>query len=276
MIGAYAFVLNDGRELDYPLDLWLDWNSRYFDKLALAVYGDVDIKVPSNVIISSIPSMRDVTNEEYYVKGKTYAQHLLNTEWKVMLDIDEFVPKRIDTSSLDRRKTYAIRPRNFFGNLETEIVNIFPKFYFRIHYGYRRVIGTDAAGVSPPYAAKFVLGNFIHDVSRKIYKKGEFKPYYDPSSDITFDVWHTNAVRRPEAMAKKWRIQTTAAINSNPSLDNYKDFLQYVQSSFDYQSYKKIWPSAVLKRIDLSTIPEILRVNAERFNVAKFDASCYE
>lgn len=275
MIGAYAFTLEDWRELDYPLDLWLEWNSRHFDKLALVVYGKLDINAPANVIISEIPSRPDGATDELSVKGKTLAQHLLNTEWKVMLDIDEFIPKKIDISKLDTKRAYAISERDFFGNLETEILNAFPKFYFRIHHGNREV-DKNGAGVTPPYAARFILKNFIYDASNRIFKRGEFRPYYDPSSDKTLEVWHTSTVRRPEVMSKKWRIHINRALNSNPGLDNYRDFLQYVQSGFDYQSYKIIWPSAVLKRIDLSTIPEILRVNAERFNFAKFDDSCYE
>lgn len=274
-IGAFAFTTDDWRELGYPLDLWLDWNSRYFDKLALVVYGELDLKTPSNVTILQIPFLPDRTTEEFFLKGKKEAQQLLNTDWKVMLDTDEFVRERINTSALDKNKAYAINERYFFGNLETEIVNVFPKFYFRIHYGNRK-INKVADGVIPPYAAKFIFGNFAHDALRKIFKRGEYKPYYDPSSDKTFEVWHTSTVRNPDAMAKKWRIQTNAAINSNPSPDNYREFLKYVQSSFDYQMYKEIWPSAVLKRIDLSAIPQILKVNAERFHFAEFDQSNYE
>lgn len=274
-IGAYAFTINDWRELGYPLDLWLEWNSRFFDELALVTYGELDIETPSNVTISQIPFLPDRTTEEFFVKGKTQAQELLNTDWKVMLDIDEFLPERINTSALDKNKAYAINERDFFGNLGTEIINVFPKFYFRIHYGNRK-ISKVADGVIPPYAAKFKFGSFVHDVLRKVFKIGEYEPYYDPSGDKTFEVWHTSTVRNPDAMAKKWRIHINAAINSNPSLDNYREFLKHVQSSFDYKSYKKIWPSAVLRRIDLSEVPEILKINANRFNFAEFDQSSYE
>jgi hypothetical protein len=274
-IGAYAFTTNDWKELGYPVDLWLEWNSKYFDQLALVIYGEMEIDPPSNVTIIKEPSIPDRTNEDFFLSGKERAQKLLNTDWKVMLDTDEFVSKRIDTTNLDRKRAYAIRERDFFGNLETEIVNVFPKFYYRIHYGNRR-IDKVAAGVIPPYAANFVFGNFVHDALRKIFKKGEYRPYYDPSMDKNFEVWHTSTVRKPDAMAKKWRIQTNAAINSNPSLVSYKDFLKNLQSSFDYRRYKKIWPAAILKKVDLSIIPDILRKNAERFNFAIFDESDYK
>ncbi|SIM61151.1 hypothetical protein [Cuniculiplasma divulgatum] len=275
-IGAYAFTINDWKELGYPVDLWLEWNSKYFDQLALVIYGEMEIDPPSNVTIIKEPSIPDRTNEDFFLRGKEKAQKLLNTDWKVMLDTDEFVPKRIDTTNLDRKKAYAISERDFFGNLETEIVNVFPKFYYRIHYGNRPIGRAGAAGVTPPYAANFVFGNFVNDVLRKIFKKREFKPYYDPSTNKNFEVWHTSTVRKPDAMAKKWRIHINAAINSDPSLGSYKDFLKNVQSTFDYRGYKKIWPAAILKKVDLSIIPDILRKNAERFNFAIFDESEYD
>lgn len=131
MIGAYAFSLDDWKELDYPLDLWLEWNSRHFDKVALATYGKFDIDLPSNVIVKEIPFKPNRTTEQFYIRGKAFAQNLLDTDWKVMLDIDEFVSKRIDTSGLDPKKAYAISLRQLYGNLETEIKNAFPSFFFQ-------------------------------------------------------------------------------------------------------------------------------------------------
>ncbi|MCI2413548.1 MAG: hypothetical protein MPI47_09540 [Cuniculiplasma sp.] len=113
-IGAYAFTTNDWKELGYPLDLWLEWNSKYFDQLALVIYGEMEVDPPSNVTIIKEPSIPDRTNEDFFLSGKERAQKLLNTDWKVMLDTDEFVSKRIDTTNLDRKRAYAIRERDFF------------------------------------------------------------------------------------------------------------------------------------------------------------------
>ena len=276
MIGAYAFTLNDWRELDYPLDLWLKWNSKHFDKIALATYGKVDIDIPSNVIVKEIPFKPDRTTEQYYIKGKAFAQTLLDTEWKVMLDIDEFVSKRIDTSRLDQKKAYAISLRQLYGNLGTEMKGAFPTFFFRIHY-HNRTIDNTGGSVVRPYAAKFIFRNFSHDVIRKIFKKSHYIPYYLPYSEPKFEIWHTGAVRRPEVMAKKWKMETTAAINSHPGINSsYKDFLQYVQDKFDYKNYKKIWPSAVISKVDLEALPEILKLNYERFNFVQFSNSEYK
>ena len=276
MIGAYAFSLDDWKELDYPLDLWLEWNSRHFDKVALATYGKFDIDLPSNVIVKEIPFKPNRTTEQFYIRGKAFAQNLLDTDWKVMLDIDEFVSKRIDTSGLDPKKAYAISLRQLYGNLETEIKNAFPSFFFRINHGDRNVDNTGGSVVKP-YAAKFVFRNFSHDVSLKIFGKGHYLPYYIPYSDPKFEVWHTGAVRRPEVMAKKWRIETTAAINSHPGIGSeYRDFLQYVQDRFNYKNYKKIWPSAVLSKVDIDTMPEVLKLNKERFDFVQFSDSEYK
>lgn len=149
-------------------------------------------------------------------------------------------------------------------------------FFFRINHGDRNVDNTGGSVVKP-YAAKFVFRNFSHDVSLKIFGKGHYLPYYIPYSDPKFEVWHTGAVRRPEVMAKKWRIETTAAINSHPGIGSeYRDFLQYVQDRFNYKNYKKIWPSAVLSKVDIDTMPEVLKLNKERFDFVQFSDSEYK
>lgn len=276
MIGAYAFASEEWKEFDYPLDLWLEWNSRHFDKIALATYGKLDIDVPPNVIVKEIPFKPDRTTEKFYNRGKAFAQNLLDTDWKVILDIDEFVSKRIDISSLDPKKAYAISVRQLYGNLETEMIGAFPSFFFRIHHG-DRIVDNDGGNVVKPYAAKFIFRNFSHDVIRKVFGKGHYLPYYIPYSDPIFEVWHTGAVRRPEVMAKKWKIQTTLAINSHAGIGNeYRDFLQHLQDSFDYKNYKKIWPSGVLRKVDLDTLPEILKHNYERFDFVQFSPSEYK
>ncbi|WP_287961118.1 hypothetical protein [Acidiplasma sp.] len=276
MIGAYAFTLNDWKEFDYPLDLWLEWNSKHFDKIILATYEKLNIEVPSNVFIKEIPFKPNLNTEEYYIKGKTYAQRFLDTDWKVMLDIDEFVAKRIDTSNLNPRKAYALEQKNLYGNIETEIINAFTPFYYRIHYGYRKVDNT-GGNVIGPYAADFNLRNFINDAFRKIFKIGHYIPYHFPYSNYKFEIWHTGAVRRPSVMSKKWELETIRAIKSHPGIDSsYKDFLEYVHNIFNYKNYKTIWPSSELKRVNVDALPNVLKINRDRFNFAQFPESLYK
>ena len=139
-----------------------------------------------------------------------------------------------------------------------------------------RNIDNTGGGVVRPYAAKFAFGNFIHDVSRKVLRKGHYIPYYIPYTEPRFEVWHTGAVRRPEVMSKKWKAETTAAINSHPRIETaYRDFLKFLQSSFDYGNYKDIWPLGILRKVDFETLPEILKLNYEKFNFFQFNESFF-
>jgi hypothetical protein len=90
-IGAYTFATDNWKEMQYPIDLWLKYNSRFFDKLSVVYVGDED-KFPShdpdNAIISFTKKL-DYYGWEIYTKYKQMAQNLLDTDWKVLLDSDE-------------------------------------------------------------------------------------------------------------------------------------------------------------------------------------------
>lgn len=275
MIGAYAFTANDWMELDYPLDLWLKWNSKFFDQISLATYGKLIFDdLPKNVKVSEIPSKLDKSSEEYIFKGKSFAQSLLDTEWKVMLDIDEFVKERIETSRFNKKKAYAIRDIHLFGNLETEILNAFPQHYFRIHYGHRR-LDKYAGSVAPPYAAKINFGNVIYDIIYKLTAKNPTKSIYTVSSNSSCEVWHTNALRRPTVMKNKWILETASAINSAHGDKSYEEFLSKISISFSYGEYKKFFPTAKLKKVNLKELPDVFIDNSQRFNHYQFDSTSY-
>ena len=273
-IGAYAFATSDYLDLDYPLDLWIQWNSKFFDKLAIAAYGPIDVTYPQNVTVKRLETPHESQNSlNFYSIGKTYAQHLLTREWKVALDIDEFVSDRIDTSKFQEKKAYAIKMRHLYGNLTTEIVNAFPDHYYRIHHGDRKILG-DGGAVAPPYSGRLIYKNAAIDILRVISGKREslLNPFFPYQEEIV-EIWHTGALRRPAVMSKKWRSQIYREINSR--IVSNAGRLSILDMPFDYHMYKRIDPKAILKRVDLNDVPEILQRNKERFHYVDFYDSEY-
>lgn len=271
-IGAYAFATSDYLENDYPLDLWIQWNSKFFDQLAIATYGLINIICPENVMVRRYESPPSASSFDFYSKGKTYAQNLLTTEWKVALDIDEFVNNRIDISRLKEKKAYAIRMRHLYGNLNTEIVYAFPDHYYRIHHGNRKILG-DGGAVSPPYSGRIVYRRVAIDLLRTITKKKELLNPFDPYQEEMIDVWHTGALRRPDVMSRKWRYQIDREINSGILKNQSR--LSMLDIPFNYHMFKSINAKAELKRVNLDDVPEILRKNQDRFHYVDFDDSEY-
>ena len=272
-IGAYAFATSDYLDLDYPLDLWIQWNSRFFDKLAIVTYGQIDISYPQNVTVNRYENPPNPSSLDFYTKGKTYAQHLLTTEWKVALDIDEFVSDRIDTTRFQEKKAYAFRMRHLYGNLTTEIVGAFPDHYYRIHHGDRKIFG-DGGAVAPPYSGRIIYKDAVIDILRTISGKKELliNPFH-PYQEEMIEIWHTGALRRPDVMSKKWRSQIYREINSG--IISNESRLTILDMPFDYHTFNRLSPKAALKRVDFDDLPEILGKNEERFHHVDFDDSEY-
>jgi len=238
--GVYAFASLDWKLLDYPLDLWLKYNSEIFDEVALITYGQVEIPYKAkNIIIEEVePPKKDDFN--FYRFGKKKAQDLLNTDWKILLDIDEFIGKIPNLEGLDKKLTYRLKYRNLYANLYTEIKNNKEFAYYspRVHFGKRNIVGDGA--VDGPYSIKCV---------------GEF--------------YHTNAVRNPTALSIKWKEQIEREINEK--YDETSKRLKYLEVPFDYSKYKEIWPGSYLIEIDKQKIPNILIENSSRFSWYKFE-----
>ena len=156
-IGAYAFVTEDYKHKDYPLDLWIQWSVKLFDQVALVTYGTIDLPSYRNLVTEALPPIEKDTFA-FYTIGKNRAQHLLQTDWKVLLDIDEFPSTRIDTSSLDKRMIYATRIHHLYGNANTEILDSgLPSFMYRIHYGNKDILG-DGYAVRGAQAGRLSIG----------------------------------------------------------------------------------------------------------------------
>ena len=272
MIGAYAFVTSDYVDLDYPLDLWIEWNSKLFDRISIVTYGSIEINCPENVEMKRFESPPSPSSFDFYLKGKTYAQQMLKTDWKVALDVDEFVNSRIDTNRFKKGKAYPIKMRHLYGNLCTEIMNTFPSHYYRIHYGNRKVIG-DGGDVSQPYSQRILFKNLARDILHKLMRNDNMVNPFSPKPNEMIEVWHTGALRRPEAMSKKWRTQIKREMNSGIVTNESR--LSILDVPFDYHNFKGIDSNATLRKIGVNEVPEILRKNVKRFHYIDFDDNEY-
>ena len=238
-VGVYSFV-SEWKKFDYPLDLWLKYNSEIFDEVALITYGKEEIPYKAkNIIIEEVePPKKDDFN--FYRFGKKKAQDLLNTDWKILLDTDEFIKEIPNLENLNKKLTYILKYRHLYGNLYTEIKGNKEFAYTspRVHFGKRNIIGDGA--VDGPYSIKIV---------------GEF--------------YHTNAVRNPTALSLKWKEQIQREINEKRFRTAKR--LKYLEDTFDYSKYKEYWPGSYLIEIDKQKIPKILIENSSRFSWYKFE-----
>jgi hypothetical protein len=294
-IGAYAFVTEDWKEKDYPFDIWLGHSLELFDQVAIVSYGDVLVPTHSRLILRRTAPVNE-SSFEFYVRGKEDAQRLLTTHWKVLLDIDEFLKERIDTSELDERYAYPLRYHNLYGNLFTEIIyENSLRYQFRIHTGFRPMIG-DGGNVKPPYPgfvnvikalaltlfyverrSKTVLGSLGasagRDASqfRSLFQKAITEAYaFSYTRDafrLCFDVYHTNTVRRPEALEKKWLEQMRREAKET-EFHNAKHLAFLQESGFDYRLFLRSLSNVKLMRVEPDELPSILVENSDRFNQA--------
>lgn len=269
-IGAYSFVSDDWKVKDYPADLWIDWHAKLFDEICLVTSGNAKLSNKKNVRIIELDK-HETFDFSFYTEAFTRGQKELNTDWKIMLDVDEFFKERPDFSNLDPKKTYAVKMHNLYGNLETEIRGYFPDYYYHIHTGYKKVLG-DGGAVSGPYYAKIAPKKAVKYFFWKYLKIGQ---HVSPLIPLKyFDVFHTGTVRNPEALSKKWKFQTEIEIN-----EGYKDNkarLQLLNQKFDYHDYKKIDRKNYLVKISMETLPSIILQNRDRFWHTDFSKDEYK
>lgn len=273
-IGSYTFLSKQWKDLEYPVDLYIKWNSRHFDEMSIYTYGKVELpdNIPSNVkIIEGVDPNDDGFN--FYTFGLYKAMHSLETEWKVYLPTDEFIKERIKTENLNKRLAYPVKRIDLYGNIFTQILHAFIKYDYKIHYGNRKLLGDGT--VSPPYSGSIHLDGIRYLLTDYVRRK----PSYREEPIFTADympgtIYHTNALRSPEKMSKKWFLQFTrekyAGIN-RPDYDMV--FNEMVSKPFNYRNYKLYWPKAELVKID--PIP-ILVENKERFVNVNFDLTVEE
>lgn len=235
-VGVYAFVTPNWKELDYPLDLWLEWHTKQFDAVSLVTWGDVELPIHSKINLDAlhiyhIYGKPDYNDKLAFAALKQIAQRKLKTDWKIMLDIDEFI-YRPTLNEFDMNYVYMAYYYHLWGNLHTRIINEkFPMYQRRMHYGYAPVDTKTNANVEGRY-----------DVSRVIY------------------IYHTNCVRNPYALAKKWKLEQDRLGENFHDVNGYKEGMKY-----DYTSYYKNFEHAQLEPINPTKLPAILIQNQHRF-----------
>jgi len=298
-IGAYAFVTKDWRKLHYPLDLWLEHHLNIFDQISLCVYGNESI-IPKEyrdnkkIKITSVNSYPSRAKFSFYVYGKTIAQKELQTDWKVLLDIDEFLTTKINTKMLDKRLAYPLTYHNLYKNLEYELVptdfmkrimnfvyvgKFIPNItYERIHFGDRSILG-DGANVSLPYYVNKSLftkiifnllknnknfNNFIHSYieNKKISEEKQILPFH---------LIHTTFLRPLAVLRRKLIEQTQREINEKFYYNRYLlDLFKKQDVQKLYENYSMLFPKTKLIKIDKSIIPNILLKNKKRFEIIDY------
>ncbi len=269
-IGAYAFVTSDYKDLDFPLDLWIDWHAGMLDQIALVTYGKFDLPVRDNLKL--IPIDEEVSNADFnfYLIGKTLAQKSLDTQWKVMLDIDEFLKVKPDVKNLDKTKAYALRYRNLFGNVNTEIINReFPRYQFRVHNGARTVLG-DGGNISGPYDKRKSIGVFFNSSAERILGRRNWITWTEPNK--TFEVFHTGSDRDPKSLKEKWITQLIRERNEKREFDQRRYNFLSRSDRFDFEAYRLIWPGSKISSVSDAELPEILLKNKPRFHWHTFES----
>lgn len=269
------FVSKDWRKLQYPVDLWIQWNSKFFDELSICTYGSFDfgVEIPSNVkITESNESDNDLDKFKFYTYGTYKAMKALGTDWKLSLPSDEFITRRIDTSHFNRFLAYPLGFIQLYGNIATEIKGAFMEYSYRIHYGNRKLVGD--GGINPPYSGNINLNGIVNLILRKIFRshREEYKPIWT-TTKIENWAYHTNCLRSPEIMSAKWFAQMRRELDSGTKRDYYSEWLNNILSKpFNYARYKEFWPESYLIKVDP---PRILADNSDRFTQVKFKDSEY-
>jgi len=294
-IGAYAFVTKDWRKLHYPLDLWLEHHLNIFDQISLCVYGDATI-VPTRyrnnrkIKITSVKVYPNRAKFNFYAYGKTIAQRKLQTDWKVLLDIDEFLVTEIKIETLDKRLAYPLIFHNLYKSLEYELVPIglmkkIMNFVYtdkliynftseRVHFGNRIILG-DGANVSLPYYVNrslFTKSMFYLLKNNKHFSN--FIQSYTINTNIpkrtgnSFHIIHTTFLRPLAILRRKLIEQIQREINEKVYYQQYLlELLKKQDIKELYKNYKLLFPKTKLIKIDKGIIPNILLKNKKRFEI---------
>jgi len=240
-VGCYAITASDWKELDYPLDLWLKWNLKIFDEVALVSYGPLNLghKVPRRPGFTprELPPEKN-ESFDWSQKALMQAMHLLKTDWKLCLATDEFVREKPKVSLLDRRFAYLCREHHLWGNLTAEIAGSGPAFML------------------PPFQKRLHYGNTIAYASN-----GEMNLPARYAQGL--ELWHTGYARNPTALSK--RLKTKVEIEVKGGIPQNLPVLNFTNQPFDYTDFRRLWPDAFLMPASYYRLPRILLENQERF-----------
>lgn len=210
--------------------------------MSIYTYGTIDfgIETPSNIkIIEGDVSENSLDNFNFYLHGSTSAMKNLRTDWKVLLNSDEFIRSGIGTSPFSRFLAYTLGLTQLYGNINTEIKGAFMEYDYRINYGNKRHAGD--GGIIPPYSGKINLNGVSNLIQRKIFRTDleEFKPIWTTTRIENWS-YHTNCLRSPQIMSAKWYAQVKREIISEVKRDYYSGWLNNILSNpLEYKRYKE-------------------------------------
>lgn len=271
-IGAYTFLSSSWQELEYPADLWIVHNSKFFDQLSILSYEKLEFNfdLPTNLIIQR-ENPPDSGDFDFYLYGLEKAMKNLKTDWKVYLPSDEFINDKISTEGLNRFLAYPLKYHQLYGNAHTEIIGAFMEYSYRIHFGNKRQIGD--GGPRPPYAGKFQFRGIKNLVERRVLREHHkgYVPMRVPRK-TPFEAWHTNCLRSEDIMSRKWKEQMTREINAGIQKTYYNEWLELLEQPFAYENYKKLWPNSYLRVVEP---PDIILKNRSRFDQVEFKEEDY-
>ncbi|MFH7836081.1 MAG: hypothetical protein QXL51_05750 [Candidatus Aenigmatarchaeota archaeon] len=220
-IGVYSFTFDDWREKDYPLDLWIEWNCKLFDEVSLFYIGDkyktfkdIDLKKYDNLTINGISGNKRIMDELYgnrmYAHFKELAQNFLFTDWKLLLDIDEFVTSVPNFNRYEVNNVYGIYMHVLFGDVNHEISPL---------------------GESPVALGKLPWGRLAYGMNKIIEDGSRIeKPV---NTDTYIHVYHTTLLRNGIEIANRTQLwQKNIIVDPN----RYKEYwpkmeLLYIEDS---------------------------------------------
>lgn len=301
-IGAYVFVGRNWRGNDFPVDLWVKHSEKLFDEISIVTHCDrFDFKYGKNVRVTHVeedPNIRGTYR--FYLDPLTVAQKKLNTDWKVLMPVDEFLTARINVGELDKRYAYAAKIRQFYGNLSTELTTTgFPNYQWRVHYGNRKIL-RDGGDVEPPYFARIsparLAGLVLEEAQRTMLNvsHGEknaktnvsasraplsyriYSGLCDASRVKHFTVWHTGYARNPKSLMSKWKTDIIRDLNSSGAVNKGLEKILSEGDEISYNNaYKYVWRGVKLHRLDEKEVPKILLKNRKRFTWVEFGKEHY-
>ena len=297
-IGVYTFVTKNWEELDLPLDLWVEWHLKFFDQIAICTYGNgkfLDKYRKNKKIIIKQINIKIPKTLDFFTIPETIAMHALTTDWKVILDVDQFLNEKIDISRLDKNYAYPIICHDLYGNLYTEHIGKFSLFHtlmygkkdiqYRIHYKNRKLLGDGAWVEIPHIIKKSLFKNLLYllltHMPKQFIKRLYSNEYIRPSIQnllenyklmngeyCEFEVWHTSSVRKPKKLIKNLVIKSSK-YNATKNFEQKNDIDKF--KLFNYKDKKNYY-----KLIHAKDVPSILIKNKARFNHVHFNKLDYK
>lgn len=235
----FAFTTDNWREQQYPLDLWIEDCVGKFDQVSLYYIGDrkkifEGIRTDySNLVLRGIgePDIEAAPHSsDFCLEYKKRAASFLQTDWIMMLDIDEFVNTMPSLKYLNHAAAIQIFIHVLIGDIYHEIDP----------YGSNKDpdgnVITNVGAVRWPRLAR--QGTEIGDWG---FRNCLMAPH------PVIDVYHTTLLRNPKEVTQRTWL--------------WKRNVQ-----FNPRRIKEFWPGVNMLPTNNEKLPRILVAHSDRFN----------